>query len=188
MNPHSIVSSFTYLSSGHTVVEGGRGEEGLFCCLLLWLELWVRCGQTQASCVFPEGPAHFITSSLLLHMLLSTLQPYSRQGSFSELQSLDCLFPPGMRVRPRLWLASCGFDQAVRTSGIMCSHLQPSKALVLMIKCKGIKTLSANALEVVTRPGVDGSLWLQALELAQMWGNQEGIFSPGLGLCSGGRP
>ena len=50
------------------------GGEGLFCCLLLWLELWVRCGQTQASCVFPEGPAHFITSSLLLHMLLSTLQ------------------------------------------------------------------------------------------------------------------
>ena len=93
-----------------------------------------------------------------------------------------------MRVRPRLWLVSCGFDQAVRTSGIMCSHFQPSKALVLMIKCKGIKMLSANALEVVTRPGVDGSLWLQVLELAQMWGNQEGIFSPGLGLCSGGRP
>ena len=70
----------------------------------------------------------------------------------------------------------------------MCSHFQLSKALVLMIKCKGMKKLSANTLEVVTRPGVDESLWLQALELAQMWGNQEGIFFPELGLCSGGRP
>ena len=51
-----------------------------------------------------------------------------------------------------------------------------------------MKMLSVNALEVVTRPEVDGSLWLQALELAQMWGNQEGIFSLGLGLCRGGRP
>ena len=59
---------------------------------------------------------------------------------------------------------------------------------MLMIKCKGMKMLSVNALEVVTRPEVDGSLWLQALELAQMWGNQEGIFSLGLGLCRGGRP
>ena len=111
MNAHAIVSSFTYLSPGHTVGEGGRGEEGLFCCLLLWLELWVRCGQTQASCVFPEGPAHFITSSLPLHRLLSTLQPYSRQGSFSELQSLDCLcFLPGWGSAP-----GCGWCHVALT-------------------------------------------------------------------------